>query len=366
MSARVSLRVKRSKPPAGIALELYQLIIFNQSVNGHRIADSIGGQSVSRHRNTEPCAKMRSAADMIGVKMSDDNLSHSPPFSHQPIDKRVERLLLFFVGRSRIDDDELVAADDVAVGVSSRRQGRRSYREKKNARAKLDAPNRCPLRFGDCGERGLQFFDSIGVLGQRSNDVKRGRRQRYLAVLPLVKSIRRPDPLTGFKFARFDQRLLPIGHPGEKEPRVETARCESGRHPSAGRFEIRAGNFKVVLIENLLERFRSVGHRTPLCRDPVKRQPVGATRQEHACLLEELADGACSHKRFLFCTIRNSDRAVFLVELAAGERVIATHELKLRASFDPEDFWVRPVLQQDYRCRVFWCNCHARKYNTNI
>src|SRR6266404_8420192 len=174
MSPRVSLCVKRSKPPAGIALELYQLIIFNQPINRHRIADSIGGQSVSGHRNTEPGAKMRRAADMVRVEMGDNNFSHSPPFSNQPIDKLVELLLFFLVGRSRIDDDELVAADDVAVGVCSRRQGRRSYGEKKNARAKLDAPNRCALRFGDCSERRLQFFDSIGVLGKRSNDVKGG------------------------------------------------------------------------------------------------------------------------------------------------------------------------------------------------
>src|SRR5437867_1725161 len=108
MSPRVSLCVKRSKPPAGIALELYQLFIFNQTVNRHRIADSIGGQSVSGHRNAEPVAKMRRAADMIRVEMSDNNFSHSPPFSNQPIDKRVELPLLFFVGRSRINDDELV------------------------------------------------------------------------------------------------------------------------------------------------------------------------------------------------------------------------------------------------------------------
>src|SRR6266705_2516598 len=143
MSPRVSLCMKRSKPPAGIALELYQLIIFNQPVNRHRIADSICGQSVSGHRNAEPGAKMRRAADMIRVEMSDNHFSHSPPFSNQPIDKRVELLLLFFVRGSRINDDKLVTADDVAVGVCSRRQGRRSHREKTNARAKLDAPNRC-------------------------------------------------------------------------------------------------------------------------------------------------------------------------------------------------------------------------------
>src|SRR5207247_5697360 len=162
---------------------------------------------------------MRRAADMIRVEMSDNNFSHSPPFSNQPIDKRVELPLLFFVGRSRINDDELVAADDVAVGMRGWRQGRRSYREKENARAKLDAPNGCALRFGDCRERRLQFFDSIGVLSQRSNDLKRRRRQCYLAVLPVVKSVCRPDPFTGFKLARFDQRLLAIRHPGEKEPR---------------------------------------------------------------------------------------------------------------------------------------------------
>src|SRR5258705_11447781 len=112
MSPRVSLRVKRSKPPAGIALELYQLIIFNQPVNRHRIADSIGGQLVSRHRNAEPGAKMRRPPDMIRVEMSDNDFSHSPPFSNQAIDKRVELLLFFFIGRSRIDEHELVAADD--------------------------------------------------------------------------------------------------------------------------------------------------------------------------------------------------------------------------------------------------------------
>ncbi len=110
MSPRVSLRVKRSKPPAGIALELYQLIIFNQPVNRHRIADSIGRQLVSRHRNAEPGAKMRRPADMIRVEMSDNDFSYPPPFSNQAIDERVELLLLFFVGRSRIYDDELVAA----------------------------------------------------------------------------------------------------------------------------------------------------------------------------------------------------------------------------------------------------------------
>src|SRR5947207_15663200 len=122
MSPRVSLRVKRSQPPAGIALEFYQLFIFNLPVNRHRIADSIRRQSVSGQRNAQPGAKMRRAADMIRVEMSDDDFSYPPPFSNQAIDKHVELLLLFFVGRSRINDDELVAADDVAVGVRSRRQ----------------------------------------------------------------------------------------------------------------------------------------------------------------------------------------------------------------------------------------------------
>ena len=63
-------------------------------------------------------------------------------------------------------------------------------------------------------------------------------------------------------------------------------------------------------------------------------------------------------------TLRVSFLSGSVLELAARERVIATHELKLWASFDPEDFWVGPVLQQDNRCRVFWCNCHGPKYST--
>lgn len=195
--------------------------------------------------------------------------------------------------------------------------------------------------------------------------MKRWRRHGYLALHPSGKSLRGPDPFTSLKLSCVDERLLSLGHPGNKEPRIEATRREMRRHPSAGRFEVRAGDFKAVVIENLLERFLTGRHRAPLCCDPLDRQAVCATRQQHACLLKELADGAHTHQRFLAFTTRNRDRVVFLVELPARERVIAAHELKLGTSLDPEDFWVWAVPQQYYCCRVFGCDCHAREYSTS-
>src|SRR6266571_3158669 len=291
---------------------------------------------------------MRRASDVIRVKMGQNYFSDAAAFLHQAINKCIEFSLFLFVWRGWVDDDQLIAADDVTVGVCGWRKCWRSNWKQKNARAKLDASHHSAIRFRDYVERRWQLIQSIAVLRQRSNYVKRGRRHNYLAAFPSSVGFLWPDPFTSFKLTGVDQCLLPVGHPPQKERSIESARREMGRHPSASRFEIRASNLQAVFLENLLE-----GRLTTLCRfslrtDSLERQSFSPSREQHAGLLEELAHCACTHQRFFAVATDNIDASIVLVDLSAREGMKASHELELRASLDPKYFGVVSIFQQYY------------------
>src|SRR6185503_18411869 len=65
MPARVTRRMKRAKPPARLAFDLNQLVVFNVSVNRHRVLDPFSSVSMRSHRYTEPSFQVLSAADVI-------------------------------------------------------------------------------------------------------------------------------------------------------------------------------------------------------------------------------------------------------------------------------------------------------------
>src|SRR5712692_1220118 len=119
---------------------------------------------------------MRRASDVIRVKVSQNYFPDAATFLHQAVDECIEFSLFFFVWRCRIDDDQLIAADDVTVGVRRGRQRRGSDWKEKNAGAELDASHHSAIRFGYGVERRWQLIQSIAILRQRSNYVKRRRR----------------------------------------------------------------------------------------------------------------------------------------------------------------------------------------------
>src|SRR5262245_32637805 len=80
---------------------------------------------------------MRHAADVIGVQMGDDDLAESPPLLHESGDHMVENGLLIGVRRAGIDDDHLISADQVTIGVSRGRKRGRAQRAEEYAVAEL-------------------------------------------------------------------------------------------------------------------------------------------------------------------------------------------------------------------------------------
>src|SRR5262245_26659877 len=172
--------------------------------------------------------------------------------------------------------------------------------------------------------------------GERSNNIERWRSDYDLAALPTRKRIDRTNPLAGFELACVDQSLLARRHPREKEPRVEPPRREVRRYPSARGFEVRAHDFETVLFKSLLEALSFIPHRAPFRADALERQSLSASGEEHPGFLEELTHRAAPHDSFIAVTAHNRNRAVFFIELTAGEGMKSAHELKLQTSLDPE------------------------------
>src|SRR5262249_8465782 len=144
-------------------------------------------------------------------KMRQNYFSDPATFINQAVDECVQFSLLLFVWRGRVDDYQLVAAYDVAIGVRRRGQRWRSHRKKKNTRMKLDSPNHPAFRLGNGVERRRQPIQSIKILCERSNYVKSGWRHNDLAALPSSVSFSSSDPFTRLKLASIDQSLLSFG-----------------------------------------------------------------------------------------------------------------------------------------------------------
>src|SRR5207247_5789928 len=69
MTAGVAWCMKCSQPPARIALELDEFIVFDKSVDSYGVSDSVGGQAVRGNRHSETTSKVGCAADVIRVQM---------------------------------------------------------------------------------------------------------------------------------------------------------------------------------------------------------------------------------------------------------------------------------------------------------
>src|SRR6266404_2674022 len=275
---------------------------------------------------------------MIGMIMREYYLSHSPALGYHCVDEYIQFFLFFLVRRGRVDDDQFIAAYDVAVCVGRRRKRRCSDREEKNAGAKLNSPNHPVLGFWNCGQCCRQLLHVTRVRSERSNDVKRRRRHNDLAALPTRQRFSRSYPLTGFKLACFDQGLLTFRHPREEEPGVKPPRCKVRRHPSSCRFKVRTHDLERVFFESLFDTLEVLVHSAALFCDTLERQTLRALRQQHACFFEELPNGTGSHDGFFAVATCYGYRAVFLVELSAWKGMKSAHELELRASLDPKDF----------------------------
>src|SRR6185503_11480671 len=172
---------------------------------------------------------------VIKMMMCDEYLSHLAAFADQRINEPVKLLLFLFIGRGRIENDDFAAADYIAVRVRRRRQRGRLDGKEKNAGAKFYSPHHSVLSFGSSCERCGQIINTLYIFGERSDDVQSGRSHNYLTALPTRISISGAYPLGGFKLARFDSRFLSFGQPGQEKPRIESARRERRRNPSASR-----------------------------------------------------------------------------------------------------------------------------------
>ena len=90
-----------------------------------------------------------SPRNVVRMHVSQDNLAHTSPCGDQIINGISQRLLLVFVRRSGIDDQQFFrGVNQITVRVRRRRLCRRAHRKANVIRPKLDAPHRLAMRVG--------------------------------------------------------------------------------------------------------------------------------------------------------------------------------------------------------------------------
>src|SRR5262245_15630315 len=161
------------------------------------------------------------ASDVIGMMVRHQDLPYAAALSYQLVEKSIEFLPLVVVRRSRIQNEQFVAAHNVAVGMRRRRKSRRSKREKEDAGSKFNPPHRPAVGLRSGSHSQCCVTNVIRVFGQSSERVKIRRSHDYIAVSPAGHRIARSNPLPALELSCFDYRLLTFRQPGDKEPCIE-------------------------------------------------------------------------------------------------------------------------------------------------
>lgn len=140
VAARVTGRVHRAERNGKVAFKLDDVAVFDEAVNSNTSLQLFGGQTMRRdlHIATELFAKTLDATDVVGVMVREDYLTQSAAFVRKLSDELLERVLLVFVRRAGVYDDEVARAHDVAVGRRRGRLRRRAYGEADEAGKELN------------------------------------------------------------------------------------------------------------------------------------------------------------------------------------------------------------------------------------
>ena len=89
------------------------------------------------HRDLPALAQVRGAGNVVGVMMGQPDLAQATASTHEQLDRLVESRPVVGIGRSRIDDHQLAPADEIAIGMGRRRQGRGAQWRDEDARHDL-------------------------------------------------------------------------------------------------------------------------------------------------------------------------------------------------------------------------------------
>src|SRR5262249_5461930 len=215
--------------------------------------DAARSERMGGHRHVQTLAEVICPSNMIRMMMSQKYLPYSATFGHQAIDKAIQFLLLFFIRRRGIDNNHLLAADQVAVRVRSRRQCRSLDRKEEDSGSGLDAPDYAALRLGNCNQSASALLQTGWRSRESSDYVQRRRRQDDRLSHPAFEGVGRSDPFTVDQFTGLYGWLLTLGEPCQKEPGVKAAGCKWRRHPSACGDHGIGVDLKSVLFEDAVE-----------------------------------------------------------------------------------------------------------------
>src|SRR5262245_60852128 len=171
------------------------------------------------------------AGRMIWMNVSQDYLSRGSSFREQLIDILCQRLLLIFIWRTWIDDEQLFRRiNQITVRVRRRRLRRGACRKANVVRMKLHPACRFAVRFPH-REKPLNEI-TAQTFGQSSHRVQHGWDHDDLASLPLRVRVEGRDPFAALEFRIFRYVRLLLWRAGrEKEPGVKPSRCERRGQP---------------------------------------------------------------------------------------------------------------------------------------
>jgi hypothetical protein len=124
MARRVTRRVQRAQSLRAV---VEPFTIRDQPVHLHAPFQLARGLRVRRDRHPQPLRQVHRPGDVIHVVMR----------QHHQVDREVrqpfvEPRLLLGIGAGHVDGAQVLLADDVDIGVRSRRQSRRAYRKDAN------------------------------------------------------------------------------------------------------------------------------------------------------------------------------------------------------------------------------------------
>src|SRR6266508_4568073 len=187
--------------------------------------------------------------DMIRMHVSQNYFPDASTFGNQRINTCSKSLLLIFVRRTRIDDEQLCGVvDEITVSVRSWRPGRSAHGKADVVWPKLNTAHRLTEGVWRCKKSFIKIVSQS--VCQCFQSMQNWRHGEYFGALPARQCRACSDPFaTGeFRVTAHVSVLFPRTV-NEKEPGIETPRAEWRSYPAAHESDIAGVKMKIVMLE---------------------------------------------------------------------------------------------------------------------